>query len=67
MKKKNTPHLKKGNKNTRTQRQKKDNYIVLFVCVCSCVLTWCGLGNWMVQNGMLHCADPMVHSKALDE
>lgn len=21
----------------------------------------------MVQNGMLHCADPMVHSKALDE
>lgn len=32
-----------------------------------CVLIWRGLGNWMVQNGMLHCADPMVHSKALDE
>lgn len=21
----------------------------------------------MVQNGMLHCADPIIHSKALDE
>lgn len=37
------------------------------LCVCVCVLIWRGLGNWMVQNGMLHCADPMVHSKALDE
>lgn len=42
-------------------------HMCVLVCVCMCVLIWRGLGNWMVQNGMLHCADPMVHSKALDE
>ena len=33
----------------------------------SALLLWRGLGNWMVHDGVLHCADLMVHSKALDE
>lgn len=37
------------------------------VTLHSALLIWRGLGNWMVRDGVLHCADLMVHSKALDE
>lgn len=59
--------MKKYTEEKKTLAEKWQLHSALRECVCVCVLIWRGLGNWMVQNGMLHCADPMVHSKALDE
>lgn len=60
-------HLSLSNKENH-KRVKKTQTKKVTVTQCSlCVLIWRGLGNWMVQNGMLHCADPIIHSKALDE
>lgn len=47
--------------------EKRPFCVYVYVCERKRERIWHELGNWMVQDGMLHCANSMVHSKALDE